>query len=187
MPAHSATAAYRAFSFQLATAASAGLPLWTTWYARRDSNPDLNVRSVRSFPLDDGRVKNLAGGAGFEPTMAESKSAAFPFWLSPSGWDAGHRAVPVELRPNVLHHGVTGENRTLVDRSTVCRLSRSATVTLGARGTSRTCLSGFSDRRLDRNGLPGELVEEEGREPSSLRTGCGLAGRTPLAWLMRPA
>ena len=28
---------------------------------------------------------------------------------------------------------------------------------LGARGTSRTCLSGFSDRRLDRNGLPGEL------------------------------
>jgi hypothetical protein len=44
-----------------------------------------------------------------------------------------------------------------VDRSTVCRLSHSATVTLGARGTSRTCLSGFSDRRLDRNGLPGEL------------------------------
>ena len=28
---------------------------------------------------------------------------------------------------------------------------------LGARGTSRTCLSGFSDRRLNRNGLPGEL------------------------------
>jgi hypothetical protein len=44
-----------------------------------------------------------------------------------------------------------------VDRSTVCRLSHSATVTLGARGTSRTCLSGFSDRRLDRNGLPGEF------------------------------
>jgi hypothetical protein len=44
-----------------------------------------------------------------------------------------------------------------VDRSTVCRLSHSATVTLGARSTSRTCLSGFSDRRLDRNGLPGEL------------------------------
>ena len=44
-----------------------------------------------------------------------------------------------------------------MDRSTVCRLSHSATVTLGARGTSRTCLSGFSDRRLDRNGLPGEL------------------------------
>jgi hypothetical protein len=44
-----------------------------------------------------------------------------------------------------------------VDRSTVCRLSHSATVTLGARSTSRTCLSGFSDRRLDRNGLPGEI------------------------------
>ena len=53
--------------------------------------------------------------------------------------------------------GVTGGNRTLVDRSTVCRLSHSATVTLGARGTSRTCLSSFSDWRLDRNGLPGEL------------------------------
>ena len=53
-----------------------------------------------------------------------------------------------------------------MDRSTVCRLSHSATVTLGARGTSRTRLSGFSDRRLDRNGLPGELVEEEGIEPS---------------------
>ncbi len=53
--------------------------------------------------------------------------------------------------------GVTGGNRTLVDRSTVCRLSHSATVTLGARSTSRTCLSGFSDRRLDRNGLPGEF------------------------------
>jgi hypothetical protein len=36
-------------------------------------------------------------------------------------------------------------------------LSHSATVTLGARSTSRTCLSGFSDRRLDRNGLPGEF------------------------------
>ena len=44
-----------------------------------------------------------------------------------------------------------------MDRSTVCRLSHSATVTLDARSTSRTCLSGFSDRRLDRNGLPGEL------------------------------
>ena len=44
-----------------------------------------------------------------------------------------------------------------MDRSTFCRLSHSATVTLGARGTSRTCLSGFSDRRLDRNGLPGGL------------------------------
>ena len=53
-----------------------------------------------------------------------------------------------------------------MDRSTVCRLSHSATVTLGARGTSRTCLSSFSDWRLDRNGLPGELVEEEGVEPS---------------------
>ena len=53
--------------------------------------------------------------------------------------------------------GVTGGNRTLVDRSTVCRLSHSATATLGARSTSRTCLSGFSDRRLDRNGLPGEF------------------------------
>ncbi len=53
--------------------------------------------------------------------------------------------------------GVTGGNRTLVDRSTICRLSHSATVTLGARSTSRTCLSGFSDRRLDRNGLPGEI------------------------------
>ena len=53
--------------------------------------------------------------------------------------------------------GVTGGNRTLVDRSTICRLSHSATVTLGARSTSRTCLSGFSDRRLDRNGLPGEF------------------------------
>ncbi len=53
-----------------------------------------------------------------------------------------------------------------MDRSTVCRLSHSATVTPGARGTSRTCLSGFSDRRLDRNGPPGELVEEEGVEPS---------------------
>jgi hypothetical protein len=63
-------------------------------------------------------------------------------------------------------NGVTGENRTLVERSTVARLSHSATATLGARSTSRTCLSGFSDRRFDRNGLPGELVEEEGIEPS---------------------
>ena len=53
-----------------------------------------------------------------------------------------------------------------MDRSTVCRLSHSATVTLGARSTSRTCLSGFSDRRLDLQGHPGELVEEEGVEPS---------------------
>jgi hypothetical protein len=52
---------------------------------------------------------------------------------------------------------VTGENRTLVERSTVARLSHSATVTSGARGTSRTCLSSFSDWRLDRNGHPGEI------------------------------
>lgn len=68
---------------------------------------------------------------------------------------------------------MTGENRTLVERSTVARLIHSATVTVGARGTSRTCLSGFSDRRLDRNGHPGELVEEEGVEPSF--AGCGPA------------
>ena len=52
---------------------------------------------------------------------------------------------------------MTGENRTLVERSTVARLSHSATATFGARGTSRTCLSSFSDWRLDRNGLPGGL------------------------------
>jgi hypothetical protein len=34
---------------------------------------------------------------------------------------------------------------------------RCARSEIGARGTSRTCLSGFSDRRLDRNGLPGEI------------------------------
>lgn len=68
---------------------------------------------------------------------------------------------------------MTGEIRTLVERSTVARLIHSATVTVGARSTSRTCLSGFSDRRLDRNGLPGELVEEEGVEPSF--AGCGPA------------
>ena len=55
-----------------------------------------------------------------------------------------------------------------MDRSTVCRLSHSATVTLGARSTSRTCLSGFSDRRLDRNGLPGELGGRGGNRTGSL-------------------
>src|ERR1700722_12669102 len=53
-----------------------------------------------------------------------------------------------------------------MERSTVARLNHSATVSIGARGTSRTHLSSFSDWRLDRDGLPGELVEEEGIEPS---------------------
>ena len=52
---------------------------------------------------------------------------------------------------------MTGENRTLVEGSTAPRLSHSATVTLGVRGTNRTYLSGFSDRRLDHNGLPDEF------------------------------
>jgi hypothetical protein len=86
-------------------------------------------------------------------------------------------------------YGVTGGNRTLVDRSTVCRLSHSATATLGARSTSRTCLSGFSDRRLDRNGLPGEFGGRGGNrtlicwlqasgppvERLPQESGCGLA------------
>ena len=58
-----------------------------------------------------------------------------------------------------------------MDRSTVCRLSHSATVTLGARSTSRTCLSGCADRRVfDLNvretASLANLVEEEGIEPS---------------------
>jgi hypothetical protein len=63
-----------------------------------------------------------------------------------------------------------------VDRSTVCRLSHSATVTIGARGTSRTCLSGFSDRRVfdqwARNGLPGKLG---GRGGNSTQTTLGFS------------
>ncbi len=93
------------------------------------------------------------------------------------------------LRTPSAPYGVTGGNRTLVDRSTVCRLSHSATATLGARSTSRTCLSGFSDRRLDRNGLPGKFGGRGGNrtlicwlqasgppvERLPQESGCGLA------------
>jgi hypothetical protein len=37
------------------------------WYACRELNPNLNVRSVLSSPLDDRRVKNPADPPGFEP------------------------------------------------------------------------------------------------------------------------
>ena len=37
------------------------------WYGHEESNPDLYVRSVPSCPLDDARVKTLAGRPGLEP------------------------------------------------------------------------------------------------------------------------
>ena len=72
-----------------------------------------------------------------------------------------------------------------MDRSTVCRLSHSATVTLGARGTSRTCLSGFSDRRLDRNGLPGEIGGRGGSRTLIcwLQASSPPVERLPQTWL----
>ena len=136
------------------------------WRARRDSNPNLNVRSVLSCPLDDGREEESGWGSRIRTHDGGVRvrclsSLAIPQW--PGRWASNPEpavpkaaALPIELRPNVPN-GVTGENRTLVKRSTVARLIHSATVTPGARGTSRTCMSGFSDRCLDRNGLPGKL------------------------------
>jgi hypothetical protein len=84
-----------------------------------------------------------------------------------AGWEGRIRTsacliqnqMPCQL--GYLPEGVTGENR------------HSATATHGARGTSRTCLSGFSDRRLDRNGLPGEtyIWSGCGESNSVIRTG----------------
>ena len=38
-----------------------------TWYGYEESNPNLNVRSVLSFPLNDTRKNTLAGRPGLEP------------------------------------------------------------------------------------------------------------------------
>ena len=55
--------------------------------------------------------------------------------------------------------------------ATIQRLSHSATVTSGARGSNRTTIAGFSDQRLDHVGNPHEnLVEMERIELSS--AGC---------------
>ena len=54
--------------------------------------------------------------------------------------------------------------------ATIQRLSHSATVTSGARGSNRTTIAGFSDQRLDHVGNPHEnLVEMERIELSSSR------------------
>ena len=72
-----------------------------------------------------------------------------------------------------------------MERFTVARLSHSATATLGARSTSRTCLSGFSDRRLDRNGLPGELGGRGGNRTLIcwLQASSPPVERLPQTWL----
>src|SRR5206468_7275094 len=109
------------------------------------------------------------------------------------------RVLPLDDLPV---NGVNGENRTLADtavpqadrprqtvsavkRSTVARLSHSATVTLGARSTSRTCLSSFSDWRLDRNGLPGKFGGRGGNRTliGWLQASSPPVERLPQNWL----
>ena len=80
---------------------------------------------------------------------------------------------------------MTGENRTLVERSTVARLSHSATATLapGAR-VERACPA-FQTGALTATATLANLVEEEGIEPSS--AGCRPAvlplNDSPKDWL----
>ena len=80
---------------------------------------------------------------GVEPSVSAIRTQRITVFLVPEDFDT--RTI-----------GVAGENRTLVDWFTASRLHHSATATSGARNTSRTCLSSFSDWRLDRDGLPGE-------------------------------
>ena len=72
-----------------------------------------------------------------------------------------------------------------MERSTVARLSHSATVTPGARGTSRTCLSSFSDWRLDRNGHPGKFGGRGGNRTLIcwVQASRPPVGRLPQDWL----
>ena len=74
---------------------------WTTgrklWYGYEESNLNLNVRSVPSFPLNDTRVKIW---------LARQASNLEPVGSEPT-------APPVELRASgrpFAWYGVTGEN-----------------------------------------------------------------------------
>jgi hypothetical protein len=64
----------------------------------------------------------------------------------------------------------------------------SASATIGARGTSRTCLSGFSNQRLDRNGLPGRIWWRSGESNSGFLVAgqvCCHYHYTPMNWSRR--
>jgi hypothetical protein len=130
-------------------------------------------------PLNDARVKKSASCRAQRAPLTRLLFAAHiahsvrSVWLG--GADSNCRSRlqrPASWPLNDLPvSGVTGENRTLVERSTVARLSHSATVTLGARSTSRTCSahwtrSAFQTTALTATASLAKLVEEEGVEPS---------------------
>jgi hypothetical protein len=129
-------------------------------------------------PLNDARMNTREP---WQPGKASN--------LQPPHSERG--APPIEL-PGYDYSLQWGDRRELNSRGAIHSRTpdHSATVTSGARGTSRTCLSGFSDRRLDRNGLPDEPGGRGGNrtlicwlqasgppfERLPPKTGCGLAG-----------
>ena len=144
------------------------------------------------FPCS--RTSNaLAGPSGFEPEFQVSETCALSRLDDRPAWNR---------RPDSNRHffvrteafyplndarviGVAGENRTLVDWFTTSRLNHSATATFGARSTSRTCLSSFSDWRLDRDGLPGEFGGRGGNRTLIcwVQASRPPVGRLPQDWL----
>jgi hypothetical protein len=56
-----------------------------TWYGHEESNPDLYVRSVPSYPLDDARVKLWLAAQASNLEPSESESDALPIAPAASG------------------------------------------------------------------------------------------------------
>ena len=162
---------------------------------------------------ENSQCKTLAGPSGLEPESQASETCALSSWtMGRSGTDVGARTrIPglgyrrsVQLN-YVRLNGVAGGNRILVDGSTDRRLTTRPRPHLvpGAR-VERACPA-FQTGASTATAFLANLVEEEGIEPPSAgcrpavlplnspasatppKLGCGLASRTPLSWLMRPA
>ena len=129
---------------------------------------DLCVPGAADFRLPRSRTstfQELVGPSGLEPESQASETCALSSWtMDRSGTGVGNRTrIPGlgnrrSVQLNYARSGWGGRRKSN-PRGRFHRPppNHSATATLGARSTSRTCLSSFSDWCLDRNGLPGEF------------------------------
>ena len=88
-----------------------------TWYGYEESNPNLNVRSVPSCPLNDTRVKVWLAAQASNPEPSESESDALPIAPAASGCGprngtskAGFKGRRLAVNRARNKNGVTGEN-----------------------------------------------------------------------------
>ena len=139
------------------------------WSGTWESNPVISASQAQRISVflvpEIQFLEDLVGPSGLEPESQASETCALSSWtMDRSGTGVGNRTrIPGlgnrrSVQLNYARSGWGGRRKSN-PRGRFHRPppNHSATATLGARSTSRTCLSSFSDWCLDRNGLPGEF------------------------------